>query len=110
MSIKDVKEQPMTTTELRNEEERRQREEAKRRKREQERAAALDTWLSFSDLQRAGIVPNWPTCLAWQRDPQIAFPPGRLFGPNTRRWSKQTEIDPWLGSRPIVRETAEQAA
>jgi hypothetical protein len=63
----------------------------------------LGDWLSFNDLKRAGVVPNWPTLLAWQRDPKIRFPLGRLFGPNTRRWDKQKEIDPWLASRPVTR-------
>lgn len=62
-----------------------------------------DIWLSFHDLKRAGIVENWQTLSAWQRDPRINFPRGRLFGPNTRRWSKLTDIDPWLASRPIDR-------
>jgi hypothetical protein len=67
--------------------------------------AALDTWLSFRDLQRAGIVKNWPTLLAWQRNPQIGFPPGKLLGANSRRWPK-SEIDGWLESRPAEREVA----
>jgi hypothetical protein len=62
----------------------------------------LDTWLNFKDLQRANIVPNWPTLRAWQDSPEIQFPKGRLFGPNSRRWSKQTEIDPWIASRPTA--------
>jgi hypothetical protein len=62
----------------------------------------LDTWVSFRDLQRAGIVPNWQTLRTWQEDPAIQFPRGRLFGPNTRRWNLQREILPWLNSRPVV--------
>jgi hypothetical protein len=50
---------------------------------------ALDTWLCFNDLKRAKIVDNWPTLLGWIKDPKIAFPPGRLLGPNSRRWNKQ---------------------
>jgi hypothetical protein len=68
-----------------------------------------DRWLSFSDLKRSGIVPNWQTLRLWQRDPKIAFPRGRLFGPNTRRWSKQQDIDPWLSSRPAEREGFDEA-
>jgi hypothetical protein len=64
----------------------------------------LDDWYSFADLKKHGIVPNWPTLRAWQNNPKINFPKGRLFGPNTRRWSKQKEIDPWLATRPVVRE------
>jgi hypothetical protein len=104
-----MKEQPMATELQEHAKDRRQREEAKRRKHEQERIAAVDVWLSFADLQKAGICPNWPTYLAWQRDPQIAFPSGKLLGPNSRRWAKR-EIENWLSSRPVVRETAGQAA
>lgn len=64
---------------------------------------ALDIWLSFNDLKRAGIVPNWQTLRAWQKDPNIAFPLGKLLGPNSRRWNKKQEVDPWLASRPIER-------
>jgi hypothetical protein len=62
----------------------------------------LDTWLDFKDLQQANIVPNWPTLRAWQDDPEIQFPKGRLFGPNSRRWSKRHEIEPWIASRPTA--------
>jgi hypothetical protein len=61
-------------------------------------------WLSFNDLQAMGVVPNWQTLSARQKDPQIAFPRGRLFGPNTRRWHGPSEIAPWLASRPAVRD------
>jgi hypothetical protein len=66
----------------------------------------LDTWLSFEDLKRAGIVDNWQTLCNWQHDPRIGFPLGKLLGPNTRRWSKRHEIDPWLESRPARAEVA----
>ena len=76
-------------------------------------APALDTWLSFDDLRRAGIVSSRKTLREWQRDSRIRFPLGRLLAPSTRRWSKQREIDPWLASRPVERDAfddAEQAA
>jgi hypothetical protein len=79
--------------------------ERKRRQRQRE-AAELKTWLSFQDLKLLGIVDNWQTLKNWQSDPAIKFPVGKLLGPNTRRWDKQTEIDPWLASRPIEREVA----
>jgi predicted DNA-binding transcriptional regulator AlpA len=60
-----------------------------------------DVWYSFRDLQRLGIVRNWQTLRDWQNNPQIAFPKGVLFGPNSRRWSKQQHVDPWIASRPI---------
>jgi hypothetical protein len=59
-------------------------------------------WVSFADLQELGIIPNWVTLRAWQKDPQIGFPLGRLLGPNSRRWHMQTEIEPWLASRPTA--------
>ena len=71
---------------------------------------ALDTWLSFADLKQAGIVDSWQTLLGWQKDPKIRFPAGKLFGPNSRRWSKQKDIDPWLESRPTEREAFEIAS
>lgn len=74
---------------------------------------ALDIWLSFDDLRRAGIVSSRKTLREWQRDPRIRFPVGRLLAPSTRRWSKQHDIDPWLTSRPVERDAfddAEQAA
>ncbi len=66
----------------------------------------LDRWLAFEDLRTAGIVDNWQTLRSWQKNPRINFPPGRLFGPNTRRWSLKNEIEPWLASRPVARDTA----
>jgi hypothetical protein len=74
---------------------------------------ALDVWLSFDDLRRAGIVDSWKTLRDWQRDERVRFPLGRLLAPNTRRWSKQQDIDPWLASRPVERaafEDVERAA
>jgi hypothetical protein len=70
----------------------------------------LDVWLTFAELKRVGIVDSWQTLIRWQNDPRIDFPKGRLFGPNTRRWNKQKEIDPWLASRPVEREAFEDAA
>jgi hypothetical protein len=64
-------------------------------------------WLSFADLQGEGIVNNWQTLRAWQKDPNIRFPSGRLFGPNSRRWNKEKEIDPWLETRPVERDAFE---
>jgi hypothetical protein len=61
-------------------------------------------------LKAAGIVKNWQTLSNWINDPRIGFPPGRLFGPNTRRWSKRADIDPWLESRPAQVEVAREAA
>jgi hypothetical protein len=65
--------------------------------------ASASVWLKFKDLQEMGIVPNWQTLRQWQKDPRIGFPLGRLFAPNSRRWSQQHDIDPWLASRPTAR-------
>jgi hypothetical protein len=63
------------------------------------RAARL--WLSFADLQAEGVTTNWQTLSVWVRNE--GFPPGRLFGPNSRRWTRE-EINEWLASRPTTRE------
>ena len=72
--------------------------------------SALDTWLCFDDLRRAGIVSSWKTLGEWQRDERIGFPRGKLLAPNTRRWSKQREIDPWLKNRPVERDGFDEDA
>ena len=72
--------------------------------------SALDTWLSFNDLRQVGIVDSWKTLGEWQRDKRIGFPKGRLLAPNTRRWSKQREIDPWLKDRPVERDGFDEDA
>ena len=40
----------------------------------------------------------------------FVFPLGRLLAPNTRRWSKQHDIDPWLASRPVERDAFDDAS
>ena len=60
--------------------------------------------MCFADLRRAGIVSSWKTLREWQRDKRVGFPLGRLLCPNTRRWSKHHEIDPWLKDRPVERD------
>jgi predicted DNA-binding transcriptional regulator AlpA len=57
-------------------------------------------WLSFNDMQAMGIVTNWQSLRLWQQ--HHGFPTGRLFGPNSRRWSRE-EIGDWLASRPTAR-------
>ena len=59
----------------------------------------LEIWLSFADLQATGVVKNWQTLKDWQKN--YNFPPGRLFGKNSPRRSKQRDIDPWLQTRPV---------
>jgi hypothetical protein len=66
-----------------------------------------DRWLSFHDLVELGIISNWESLRRWQDDPAVAFPRGKLFGRNTRRWSLKHDIEPWIESRPALREKVE---
>jgi hypothetical protein len=59
-----------------------------------------DVWLSFSDLEQAGIVSNWQTLNTWID--RRGFPSGHMLGPNSRRWRK-SEVDAWLATRPVER-------
>ena len=54
--------------------------------------------LRYDDLKARGIVNNRATLRIWIR--KRGFPPGQLTGPNTRTWDEETEIKPWLESRP----------
>jgi hypothetical protein len=56
----------------------------------------------YEDLKREGIVKDRTTLANWIKNPKVKFPAGQLTGPNTRTWDKETEIDPWLESRPIA--------
>ena len=56
--------------------------------------------LRFKDLKADGIVRSW-AALKKLRE-KANFPPGALTGPNTRTWDKETEIDPWVASRPTA--------
>jgi hypothetical protein len=60
----------------------------------------MTVWLRFRDLQERRIVDSWAQLrnLIQKQD----FPPGRMFGPNTRVWDEENEIEPWLASRPIA--------
>ena len=69
-----------------------------------------DVWLDFADLQRLRILKSRQQLELWQNDPRIKFPKGRLFGPNSRRWHKGREINPWLESRPTERVAFEETA
>jgi hypothetical protein len=50
-------------------------------------------WLSFQDLLNDGVVTSWQNMSEWQK--RYGFPTGKLFGPNSRRFSR-TEIDAWI--------------
>jgi hypothetical protein len=56
--------------------------------------------LRFRDLKAGGIVNNRVTLKNWIL--KQGFPPGQLTGPNTRTWDEDTEINPWLASRPTA--------
>jgi hypothetical protein len=56
--------------------------------------------LRFRDLQDRGIVNNRATLKNWQA--KYGFPLGQLTGPNSRTWDEETEIKPWLTSRPTA--------
>jgi hypothetical protein len=56
--------------------------------------------LRYSDLKAQGIVNNRTTLANWIKDPKIKFPPGQLTGPNTRTWGEDSDIKPFLASRP----------
>jgi hypothetical protein len=62
-----------------------------------------DDWLDFDDLKRLKILKSRQQLSQWQKDPRINFPLGRLFGPNSRRWSRKYEIAPWVEGRPTER-------
>jgi hypothetical protein len=58
--------------------------------------------LRYRELRERGIVKNRATLSNWIKNPKIKFPPGQLTGPNTRTWDEDTEINPWLASRPTT--------
>jgi hypothetical protein len=57
-------------------------------------------FLRFNDLRNRGIV-NSRSHLKGLQD-NYGFPLGRLIGPNVRAWEEETEINPWLASRPTA--------
>jgi len=67
----------------------------------------METWLSFDDLKQRGIVKNRMTLARWIRTQ--GFPPGKLFGPNTRRYPL-SEVEAWAASRPTGDAAARNAA
>jgi hypothetical protein len=54
----------------------------------------------YFDLRARGIVNNRTTLANWIR--KLGFPAGQMTGPNTRTWDEDTEINPWLASRPTA--------
>ena len=56
--------------------------------------------LRYSDLKARGIVNNRVTLPNWIK--KHGFPQGQMTGPNTRTWDEETEIKPWLASRPTA--------
>ncbi len=57
-------------------------------------------WLRFRDLKERGVVRNWPSLKNLQKN--HGFPLGRMLSANVRVWDEETEIDPWLKSRPTA--------
>jgi predicted DNA-binding transcriptional regulator AlpA len=55
--------------------------------------------LRFKDLQKRGIVNNWP--MLKRRIERDGFPVGQMVGPNQRAWI-EAEVDAWIKSRPTV--------
>jgi hypothetical protein len=60
--------------------------------------------LRYRDLVARGIVKNRVTLRNWIE--KLGFPPGQLTGPNTRTWDEDTEIEPWLATRPTAPKAA----
>jgi len=56
--------------------------------------------LRYFDLKARGIVKNRATLSNWIKKQK--FPPGQLTGPNSRTWDEDTEVNPWLASRPTA--------
>ena len=61
--------------------------------------------LRYRDLVARGIVNNRTTLSNWikgkgLKPDQKPFPLGQLTGPNTRTWDEETEVNPWLETRP----------
>lgn len=63
----------------------------------------METYNSFDDLKRRGIVNNRTQLARLIRD--HGFPVGILIGPNSRRWP-ESSLKPWLDARPAAVERA----
>ena len=59
----------------------------------------LGIWLRYTDLERDGLFKSRQQLK--NAIDHLSFPPGRLISPNVRAWHKETEVDPWLDSRPV---------
>ena len=57
--------------------------------------------LRYFDLVERGIVKNRTTLKNWQNNPKVNFPKGQMTGPNLPDMGPETEINPWLESRPV---------
>jgi len=57
------------------------------------------TWVRFAWLKEQGIVDSWAQVKNLQAN--YGFPAGRMLSPASRAWNLQTEIMPWLASRPV---------
>jgi hypothetical protein len=63
--------------------------------------------LSFRDLKTGGVVNNRVTLK--RRIDKHGFPPGALYGPNSRRWDED-EVMAWIASRPTAPRSGPRSA
>jgi hypothetical protein len=60
-------------------------------------------FVQFKVLKARGIAKSRGRLKTLQQ--KHGFPLGRLFGDNIRVWDEETEIEPWLESRPTALKT-----
>ena len=56
----------------------------------------MDKFLRYDDLVAMGLVNNRNTLKNWIRN--YGFPPGKLVGPNSRRWC-QSEVEAFIKTK-----------
>jgi hypothetical protein len=61
----------------------------------------MERRLRFADLLALGVVKNRVTLNNWIK--KGLFPPGQMTGPNTRTWGEDSEVKPFLASRPTAK-------
>jgi predicted DNA-binding transcriptional regulator AlpA len=55
--------------------------------------------LTFRELRENGVISNRVTLKRWID--KYGFPPGTLYGPNSRRWDED-QVLAWIASRPTA--------
>jgi Prophage CP4-57 regulatory protein (AlpA) len=68
--------------------------------------APLQRWIRYADLKRA-IIGNWTQLLRLIELQN--FPPGTMLSPHVRAWTV-SEIEEWLGTRPLAGKRQADAA